>query len=76
MWAAYSGRTTTDKILAVTMPIALFVASGFEHSVANMFMVPLGILYWTTFRHLEGRKQRAEATEAVDAARATEVTPR
>lgn len=44
VWAAYSGRTTTDKILAVTMPIALFVASGFEHSVANMFMVPLGIL--------------------------------
>jgi formate transporter len=44
VWAAYSGRTTTDKILAVTMPIALFVASGFEHSVANMFLVPLGIL--------------------------------
>lgn len=44
VWAAYSGRTTTDKILAVTMPIALFVASGFEHSVANMFMVPLAIL--------------------------------
>jgi formate transporter len=44
IWAAYSGRTTTDKVMAVTMPIALFVASGFEHSVANMFMVPLGIL--------------------------------
>lgn len=44
VWAAYSGRTTADKILAVTMPIALFVASGFEHSVANMFMIPLGIL--------------------------------
>ena len=44
VWAAYSGRTTTDKILAVTMPIALFVATGFEHSVANMFMLPLGLL--------------------------------
>ncbi|WP_165700024.1 formate transporter FocA [Ornithinimicrobium ciconiae] len=44
IWAAYSGRTTTDKVVAVTMPIALFVASGFEHSVANMFMIPLGIL--------------------------------
>ncbi len=44
IWAAYSGRTTIDKVVAVTMPIALFVASGFEHSVANMFMVPLGIL--------------------------------
>lgn len=44
VWAAYSGRTTTDKILAVTMPIALFVSAGFEHSVANMFMVPLALL--------------------------------
>ncbi len=44
IWAAYSGRTTTDKILAVTMPIALFVATGFEHSIANMFMIPLGLL--------------------------------
>ncbi|GIF12691.1 formate transporter FocA [Actinoplanes teichomyceticus] len=44
VWAAYSGRTTTDKILAVTMPVALFVSAGFEHSVANMFMVPLGLL--------------------------------
>lgn len=44
IWAAYSGRTTVDKVVAVTMPIALFVSTGFEHSVANMFMVPLGIL--------------------------------
>ena len=44
IWAAYSGRTTVDKVVAVTMPIALFVATGFEHSVANMFLVPLGIL--------------------------------
>lgn len=44
VWAAYGGRTTTDKVLAVTMPIALFVACGFEHCVANMFMVPLAIL--------------------------------
>ena len=56
VWAAYSGRTTTDKLLAVTMPIALFVATGFEHSVANMFMIPLAILikdnagadFWST----------------------------
>ena len=44
VWAAYSGRTTTDKILALTMPIALFVSASFEHSVANMFLVPLGVL--------------------------------
>lgn len=62
VWAAYSGRTTTDKIMAVTMPVALFVSAGFEHSVANMFMIPLGILikdtagadYWTGAGLLEG----------------------
>lgn len=48
IWAAYSGRTTVDKVVAVTMPIALFVATGFEHSVANMFMIPLGILVRST----------------------------
>lgn len=47
IWAAYGGRSTTDKVVAVWMPIALFVATGFEHSVANMFMVPLGILIAT-----------------------------
>src|SRR5699024_2332477 len=34
----------TDKVVAVTLPIALFVATGFEHSVANMFLIPLGLL--------------------------------
>jgi len=43
VWAAFSGRTTTDKIMALVGPVALFVATGFEHSVANMFLVPLAI---------------------------------
>lgn len=44
VWMANSGRSTADKALAIVGPIALFVASGFEHSVANMFMLPLGWL--------------------------------
>src|SRR5690606_3407373 len=44
VWVAFAGRTITDKVLAVTGPIALFVAAGFEHSIANMFMIPFGIL--------------------------------
>jgi formate transporter len=44
VWVATAGRTVTDKALAVAGPIALFVASGFEHSVANMFMLPMGLL--------------------------------
>jgi len=44
VWLAYSARTTTDKILAIIPPISAFVASGFEHSVANMFFIPMGLL--------------------------------
>ncbi|MEJ5998798.1 formate/nitrite transporter family protein [Corynebacterium sp. H130] len=44
VWLAFAGKTVADKILAVAFPIGLFVASGFEHSVANMFMIPLGLL--------------------------------
>jgi formate transporter len=44
VWLAYSGRTTADKILAIILPIAAFVAAGLEHSVANMFLVPFGLM--------------------------------
>ena len=44
VWAAFSGRSTVDKISAIVLPIALFVAAGFEHSVANMFLIPLALL--------------------------------
>lgn len=47
VWLSYSAHTTTDKILAVIPPIAAFVASGFEHSVANMFFIPMGLLIKT-----------------------------
>ena len=33
-----------DKIFAIIFPISAFVAAGFEHSVANMYFIPLGIL--------------------------------
>ena len=44
VWMSYSARSVTDKILAVVFPITAFVASGFEHSVANMFFLPMGLL--------------------------------
>lgn len=43
VWLCFSGRSVTDKILAIIFPITAFVALGFEHSVANMFFVPMGI---------------------------------
>jgi formate transporter len=44
VWLCYSARTTADKILSIVPPIAAFVAAGFEHSVANMFFIPMGLL--------------------------------
>jgi formate transporter len=43
VWMASAGRTTTDKILAIIPPISAFVASGFEHSVANMYYISIGL---------------------------------
>ena len=44
VWLCMSGRTTTDKILSILFPITAFVALGFEHSVANMYFIPMGLL--------------------------------
>lgn len=44
VWMSYSGRTVLDKMFVMILPVAMFVASGFEHSIANMFLVPLGIV--------------------------------
>ena len=43
VWLTFSARTTTDRILAIIPPIAAFVAAGFEHSIANMYFIPIGI---------------------------------
>ena len=43
VWLCMGARSVADKILAIVFPISAFVACGFEHSVANMFFLPLGI---------------------------------
>ena len=43
VWLCFSARTTTDKIAAILFPISAFVAAGFEHSVANMYFIPMGL---------------------------------
>ena len=37
-------RSLMDKAMIMVLPVAMFVASGFEHSIANMFMIPMGIV--------------------------------
>lgn len=44
VWLTYSARTTTDRILAIILPVAAFVATETEHCVANMYLIPMGLL--------------------------------
>ena len=43
VWLCMGARSVTDKILAIVFPITAFVACGFEHSVANMYFLPIGV---------------------------------
>jgi len=47
VWLTFSARSTLDKIASIIFPITAFVAAGFEHSVANMYFVPFGLLVKT-----------------------------
>ncbi len=44
VWLATGGRTVVDKVFAIVFPISAFVAAGFEHSVANMYFLSIGVL--------------------------------
>lgn len=44
VWISYSARSVTDKVLGIILPISAFVAAGFEHCVANMFFLPVGLM--------------------------------
>lgn len=48
VWMSYSARSTVDRIASVVGPVAAFVAAGFEHSVANMFTLPLALMVETS----------------------------
>ena len=44
VWLCFACHSVTDKILAIIFPVTAFVAMGFEHSVANMYFIPAGII--------------------------------
>lgn len=44
VWLAMGGRSVSDKILAILLPISAFVTIGFEHSIANWFFLPYGLI--------------------------------
>jgi formate/nitrite transporter len=43
-WMVYAARSVIDKIAVVLFPISAFVAMGFEHCIANMYMIPIAIV--------------------------------
>lgn len=43
VWLCAGARSVSDKVLAIVFPISAFVACGFEHSIANMYFLPIGI---------------------------------
>jgi formate/nitrite transporter len=44
VWLTFSARSTIDRIASIIFPITAFVAAGFEHSIANMYFIPFGLL--------------------------------
>ena len=45
VWLAMGGRSVSDKILAILLPVSAFVTIGLEHSIANWFFLPLGLAW-------------------------------
>jgi formate/nitrite transporter len=43
VWMCYGARTTVDRVVTVVPPITAFVAAGFEHSIANIYFIPMGL---------------------------------
>jgi len=44
VWLSLGARSVTDKVMAILFPVSAFVVAGFEHSVANMYIIPLALL--------------------------------
>jgi formate/nitrite transporter len=49
VWMCFAARSVSGKILAIIFPVTAFVALGFEHSIANMYLLPVAML------HMDGR---------------------
>ena len=43
VWMCFSARTTVNRVVTIIPPVAAFVAAGFEHSIANVYFIPIGL---------------------------------
>lgn len=44
VWLCYAAKSSSDKIFSILFPISAFIAAGFEHSVANMYLIPAALM--------------------------------
>lgn len=63
VWMGFAGRTVIDKVFTTILPVMAFVACGFEHCVANMFFLPMGLATYATVGYTGATS--AEALNAV-----------
>jgi formate/nitrite transporter len=47
VWMCYGARTTIDRFVTILPPVAAFVACGFEHSIANVYFIPMALFIKT-----------------------------
>jgi len=69
VWMSLGARSAADKVMVIVPPIAAFVAAGFEHSIANLYLLPYGLAikafarpaFWAASRWgtVAGRTDRA-----------------
>jgi formate/nitrite transporter len=71
VWMTFAARSVTDKILVIVFPIAAFVAAGFEHSIANLYLLPFGLAvkYLANAEFWVAIGQDASAYPALDVAK-------
>jgi formate/nitrite transporter len=72
VWMSFGARSITDKVMVVIPPIAAFVAAGFEHSIANLYLLPYGLAIktWAGPEFWSAIGQDAAAYPALSAANA------
>ncbi|MDR2487451.1 MAG: formate/nitrite transporter family protein [Clostridiales Family XIII bacterium] len=66
VWMAYGARSMVGKLFAIFFPIWLFITSGFEHCVANMYYIPAGILAKGDPALLQGALAHGASQQALD----------
>lgn len=52
VWMAMAGRSIIDKVIVIVFPVTTFVACGYEHSIANMYLIPMGMLIKESYQDL------------------------